>query len=53
MFRHIRRLFESYKKFLFESKSLKKPTVYRIGNRRYIRVKRLTTKSKSKGPYIK
>ncbi len=53
MFRHIRRLFESYKKFLFESYEPKKPTVYRIGNRRYIKVKRLTTRTKSKGPYIK
>ncbi len=53
MFRYIRRLFESYKKFLFESYEPKKPTVYKIGNKRYVKVKRLRTRSKSKGPYIK
>ena len=50
MFRHIRRLFESYKKILFESYEPRKPTVYKLGNRRYIKIKRLNTRSKSKGP---
>jgi len=53
MFKHIRRLFERYKQFLFESYEPKKPTVYKIGNKRYIKVKRLNQSSKSKGPYIK
>jgi hypothetical protein len=48
MFRHIRRLFDTYKKFLFESYEPPKPTIYKLGNKRYIKVKRLRVKSKSK-----
>jgi len=53
MFRHIRRLFETYKKILFESYEVPKPTVYKINGRKYIKVKRLHTKTKSKGPFPK
>ncbi len=52
MFRHIRRLFEYWKNTLFDNEH-NKPTVYRIGNKKYVRVKRLRIKSKSRGPYIK
>ena len=52
MFRYIRRWFERYKKFTFDSYE-PKPAVYKVGNKRYVRTKRLRTKSKSKGPYIK
>jgi hypothetical protein len=48
MFRHIRRLFDTYKKFLFESYEPPKPTIYKLGNKRYIKVKRLRVKSKYK-----
>lgn len=53
MFRYVRRLLARYKKFLFESYEPPKPTVYKIGNKKYVKVKRLNTKSKSKGPYLK
>ena len=54
MFKRIRRLFEAYKKNLFESYEQPKPTVYKVGTKRYIKVKRLRTRStKSRGPYLK
>ncbi len=53
MFRYVQRLFARYKKFLIESYEPSKPTVYKIGNKKYIKVKRLNTKSSSKGPYLK
>jgi hypothetical protein len=53
MFRYIRRWVEEYKKKLFESYDPPKPTVYQIGNKKYVKVKRIRTSSKSKGPYIK
>ena len=52
MFKPIRRFWEAWKKSLFDSYE-QKPTVYKVGNKRYVRTKRLRTKSKSKGPYIK
>ena len=52
MFRHIRRWFETYKQSLFDSYEPPKPTVYKLGNKRYIKVKRLNTKG-NKGPYLK
>lgn len=53
MFKWFRRLSESYKKFLFDQ-YIPKPTVYKIGNKKYIKVKRLNTGTKaSRGPYIK
>ncbi len=53
MFRHIRRLFEAYKKFLFDSYENTKPTVYKIGNRRYIKKKIINRPKGQKGPYLK
>ena len=53
MFRHIRRLFEAYKKSLFDSYEPPKPTVYKIGEKKYVKVKRIRTTSKAKGPYLK
>ena len=54
MFRHIRRWVEAYKKSLFDSYE-PKPTVYKLGKKRYVKVKRFNVrpKSKSKGPYLK
>ena len=52
MFKQLRRLWEVWKKSLYDSYE-PKPTVYRIGNKKYIKVKRLTVKSKNKGPYLK
>ena len=53
MFAGIRRLFEAWKKSLFEAYEPPKPTVYKIGKKRYVKVKRLRVKSSSKGPYLK
>ena len=53
MFKHIRRWIETYKKFLLESYEPPKPTVYKIGKKKFIKVKRLRTDSKSRGPYLK
>jgi hypothetical protein len=53
MFKHIRRWLDAYKKFLLESYELPKPTVYKLGTKRYIKVKKLRTGSKTKGPYLK
>ena len=53
MFRKLRGWFEAYKKKLFESYEPPKPTVYKIGDKKYVRTKRIRTTSKNKGPYIK
>jgi hypothetical protein len=53
MFRQLRRLWESWKEDLFKSYEQPKPTVYKIGKKRYVKVKRIRTTSKSKGPYLK
>ncbi len=39
MFKHIRRWVEWYKKLLYDSYEPKKPTVYKLGNKRYIKKK--------------
>jgi len=52
MFRKLRRLWEAWKKSLYDSYE-QKPTVYKIGNKKYIRVKRLNTGKRRKGPYLK
>ena len=43
MFRHIRRWIETYKKSLFDSYDPPKPVVYKIGDKRYVRTKRIRT----------
>jgi hypothetical protein len=53
MFKHIRRWLDAYKKFLLESYELPKPTVYKMGTKRYIKVKKLRTTSKTKGVHNK
>ena len=53
MFARLRGWFEAYKKKLFESYEPPKPTVYKLGNKKYVKVKRLRVDPKSKGPYIK
>ncbi len=53
MFRNIRRLWNAWKKNLFNSYEQTRPTIYKIGKKKYIRVKRIRVQSKSKGPYIK
>ena len=53
MFAKFRRWFETYKKSLFESYEPPRPTVYKLGKNKYVKVKRLRTTSKSKGPYLK
>ena len=53
MFARFRRWFRAYKKSLFESYEPPKPTVYRIGKKKFVKVKRLRTTSKTKGPYLK
>ncbi len=53
MFTRLRRWFDEYKKFLFESYEIPRPTVYKIGKKKFVKVKRIRTASKSKGPYLK
>jgi len=53
MFRHIRRWFAAYKQFTFDSYDPPKPTVYKIGNKRYIKKKIINRPKGQKGPYLK
>jgi len=53
MFRHIRGWIDAYIKHLVDAYDPPKPTVYKLGNKKYVKVKRLRTTSKAKGPYIK
>ena len=53
MFARLRGWFEAYKKTLFESYEPPKPTIYKLGNKKYVKVKRIRTGSNSKGPYLK
>ena len=53
MFARIRGWFEAYKKFIFESYEPPKPTIYKIGEKKFVKVKRIRTEPKSKGPYLK
>ena len=52
MFRFIRRLWKAYKKSLYDSYT-PKPTVYKIGSKKYIKVKRLNRPKGQRGPYEK
>ena len=47
MFRKLRGWFEAYKEKLFESYEPPKPTVYKIGNKKYVRTKRIRITSKN------
>jgi hypothetical protein len=53
MFRHIRGWIDAYIKHLVDAYDPPKPTVYKLGSKKYIKVKRLRTDSRAKGPYIK
>ena len=53
MFTRLRRWFEAWKKKLFESYELPRPTVYKIGKKKFVKIKRIRTTSKTKGPYLK
>lgn len=44
MMNWIKRLVASYDRLMYDEPKKKKPTVYRIGNKRLIRKKRLTVK---------
>ena len=48
MFRHIRRWFARYKKCLYDSYEPPKPTVYKLGKKRYIKIKRLNVPKSKK-----
>ncbi len=52
MFKRLRRLWELWNKQLFHSYE-PKPTVYKIGKKKFVKVRRFRTTSKSKGPYLK
>ncbi len=52
MFKRLRRLWELWKKSLFDSYE-SKPTVYKIGKKRFVKVRRFRTASESKKPYLK
>ena len=52
MFKPIRRFWEAWKKSLFDSYE-PKPTVYKVGNKRYIKKKILNRPKGHKGPYLK
>ena len=53
MFRHIRRWFERYKKFTFDSYEPPKPTVYVLGKKKFIKKKVLNRPKGQKGSYLK
>ena len=53
MFTRLRGWFDAWKKNLFEAYDPPKPTVYKLGNKKYVKMKRLRTTSKAKGPYLK
>ncbi len=52
MFRKFRRLIEFWRKSLHDSIE-PRPTVYKVGDKKYVKVKRLRTKNNTKGPYLK
>jgi hypothetical protein len=52
MFRGLRRLFKLWKKSLYDSYE-QKPIVYQIGKKKFVKVKRLNTSGKRKGPYAR
>ena len=53
MFKHIRRWLGEYKNFLLGSNEPSKPTIYPLGNKRYIKKKVLSRPKGQKGPYLK
>jgi len=53
MFRNIRRWIDRYVKHLVDAYDPPKPTVYKLGKKKFVKVKRIRTGSNSKGPYLK
>ena len=53
MFTRLRGWFEAWKKNLFDAYDPPKPTVYKLGKKKFVKVKRIRTGSNSKGPYLK
>ncbi len=53
MFTRLRGWFEAWKKNLFDAYDPPKPTIYKLGQKKFVKVKRLRTGSNSKGPYLK
>jgi hypothetical protein len=53
MFRHIRGWIDAYIKKLVDAYDPPKPTVYKLGKKKFVKVKRIRIDPKSKGPYIK
>ena len=52
MFKWIKKLYKRYERFTLEQYDVS-PVVYKIGTKRYIKVKKLRTGPKPKGPYEK
>ncbi len=52
MFKRLRRLWELWKKSLFDSYE-PKPTVYVLGKKKYIKKKIINRPKGQKGPYLK
>jgi len=53
MFTRLRGWFETWKKNLFDAYDPPKPTIYKLGQKKFVKVKRIRTVSNSKGPYLK
>jgi len=53
MFTRLRGWFEAWKKNLFDAYDPPKPTIYKLGQKKFVKVKRIRTGSNSKGPYLK
>ena len=53
MFARLRGWFEAWKKNLFDAYDPPKPTIYKLGNKRYIKKKILNRSKGQKGPYLK
>ncbi len=53
MFTRLRRWFEAWKKNLFDAYDTPKPTIYKLGNKRYIKKKVLNRPKGQKDPYLK
>ncbi len=53
MFTRLRGWFEAWKKNLFDAYDPPKPTIYKLGQKKFVKVKRIRTVSNSKGPYLK
>ena len=53
MFTRLRGWFDTWKQNLFDAYDPPKPTVYKLGNKRYIKKKIINRPKGQKGPYLK